>query len=127
MNKKIKIIELWNIIAQVEDIEKLPKKIKYDGEIYELQTLSRDYYCTENYDYFTKRVNDKPFDIFLNDIVEILEDNTEEIILTEKIFVPMELNLTDYDKNLINNCFESQNALINQLVRAVNKLRKEKE
>ena len=28
MDKKIKIIELFNIIAQVEDIGKLPKKIK---------------------------------------------------------------------------------------------------
>lgn len=79
MNKKIKVIELWNIIAQVEDIEKLPKKIKYDEEIYELQTLSRDYYYKREDDYLTDRVNDKPFNIFLNDEVEILEDNTEDL------------------------------------------------
>ena len=79
MNKKIKIIELWNIISQVEDIEKLPKKIKYFEDIYELQTGSRDYYSYNQDDYLTDRVDDKPFNSFLNDYVEILEDNTEEI------------------------------------------------
>ena len=79
MDKKIKIIELFNIIAQVEDIGKLPKKIKYYDYIYELQIASRDYYCKAEGDYLTDRVDDKPLNSFLNDTVEILEDNTEEI------------------------------------------------
>ena len=78
MNKKIKIIELWNINAQIEDANKLPQRIKYEGSVYELQ-MSRDYFCEEKDAYLTKEIDSKQFNIFLNDYVEILEDNTEEI------------------------------------------------
>lgn len=115
MNKKIKIIELWNIIAQVDDIEKLPKKIKYYEYIYELQTLSRDYYCKTEDDYFTDRVNDKPLNSFLNDTVEILEDNTEEI---EEIPQYRIDNCTDY-----NYCYLAEK--YNKLAKAVNQIRKD--
>lgn len=73
MNKKIKIIDLLNKIANKEE---LPKRIKYGG-VFELQdglyVLVDDNTC-------------RFADIFgiwcdfsiLNDEVEILEDNTEE-------------------------------------------------
>lgn len=77
MNKKIKVIELWNINAQIEDSKKIPKKIKYNGDVYELQ-MSRDYYSCEKHEYLTNMANSKRLDIFLNDYVEILEDNTEK-------------------------------------------------
>lgn len=128
MNKKIKVIELWNIISQVEDIEKLPKKIKYFEDIYELQTGSRDYYCDNQDDYLTDRVDDKPFNSFLNDYVEILEDNTVEI---EELAI-----INNYSYNILSkeekikqlkSYIENNRDKINELVKAVNKLRKEKE
>ena len=78
MNKKIKVIELWNINAQIEDSKKIPQKIKYNGDVYELH-MSRDYYSCEKHKYLTNMANNKRLDIFLNDYVEILEDNTEEL------------------------------------------------
>ena len=120
MNKKIKVIELWNIISQVEDIEKLPKKIKYFEDIYELQTGSRDYYCDSQDDYLTDRVDDKPFNSFLNDYVEILEDNTEDN--TEEIeeltyFCIGNAKSTDQTKMIDK---------INELVKRINEIRKDK-
>ena len=121
MNKKIKVIELWNIISQVEDIEKLPKKIKYFEDIYELQTGSRDYYCDSQDDYLTDRVDDKPFNSFLNDYVEILEDNTEEIEELKGWGLA-----TDYkDFETINHALDRFGNKINELVKAVNQIRKD--
>lgn len=125
MNKKIKVIELWNIISQVEDIEKLPKKIKYFEDIYELQTGSRDYYCYNQDDYLTDRVDDKPFNSFLNDYVEILEDNTEEIEeieIDEKGFI--HTNIGAWQGRKLDVALADK---INELVKTINKLRKEKE
>lgn len=128
MNKKMKIIELLNIIAQVEDIEKLPKKIKYYDYIYELQIASRDYYCKTEDDYLTGRVDDKPLNSFLNDTVEILEDNTEEIEETNLCYVTCESDFKNMNiVKLLNKFFEKNDLIVNELVRAVNKIRKEKE
>ena len=126
MNKKIKIIELWNIISQVEDIEKLPKKIKYFEDIYELQTGSIDYYCYNQDDYLTDRVDDKPFNSFLNDYVEILEDNTEEIeelgIINNYLY-----NILSKEEKIkqLKSYIENNRIKINELIRAYNKIRKE--
>ena len=115
MNKKIKVIELWNINAQIENSEKIPQKIKYNGDVYELQ-MSRDYYSCEKHEYLTNMANNKRLDIFLNDYVEILEDNTEEI---EEI--PNELlNELDLTTHIIKHFNK-----INELVKAVNEIRKE--
>ena len=75
MNKKIKIIELLNKIANGE----YPKKIKYDNQIYEYKNIIQGTgYVTENYDWFNSDMFvDSKED--LNSYVEILEDNTEEI------------------------------------------------
>ena len=80
MNKKIKIIDLLNIIAKGE----FPKRIKYNDNIYE--NKSTEYgigYVTEYYEWFTKDVEVDDVKC-LNDYVEILEDNTEEIEELEK-------------------------------------------
>lgn len=68
MNKKIKIIELYNLIANEE---KIPKKIMYDGEVYHHNILKTNYFRDDNGSTLSF--------INLNDEVEILEDNTEEI------------------------------------------------
>ena len=72
MNKKIKIIELLNKIANGEE---LPKSIKYYGFIWQLHNGN----YVENgqrmlEDYLANGIVES-----LNDYVEILEDNTEDI------------------------------------------------
>lgn len=113
MNKKIKVIELWNINAQIENSEKIPQKIKYNGDVYELQ-MSRDYYSCEKHEYLTNMANNKGLDIFLNDYVEILEDNTEEI---EELELIKKENI--WDK--LSMCEDK----INELVKAVKEIRKD--
>ena len=79
MEKKIKIIDLLNKIANGEEV---PKKIKYNGKIYEKFDYNNKYYNVEN--------NTREKDIlseyiagisFYNDEVKIIE----EIKLPEKI------------------------------------------
>ena len=123
MSKKIKIIELYNMIA---NRGKIPKKIMYDGEVYHHNILKTNYF--RDADGSTLRYVD------LNDKVEILEDNTEEI---------EELDMEKVRKNIwtYNDVHKYKNNLyclslsvehdilpkINELVKAYNKLRKEKE
>lgn len=126
MNKKIKIIELLNIIAQVEDIGKLPKKIKYYDYIYELQIASRDYYCETEDDYLTDRVDDKPLNSVLNDTVEILEDNTEEIEEIQEISDEYFNMLSDEAKvKWLKSYIKEDRNKINELVKVVKEIRKD--
>ena len=104
-DNKIRIIDLLNKIANGEE---LPKSIKYYGFIWQLHNGN----YVENgqrmlEDYLANGIVES-----LNDEVEILEDNTEEI---EELEVGDMLN----NKKVRNK--------INELVRAYNKLRKEKE
>ena len=106
MNKKIKIIELLNKIANGEE---MPKKIEYQGEIYEWDEEALKYADHTGYtlEIYTKKID-------LHEEVEILEDNTEEIEeLNGSRFV-----LKPLDEEMINK--------INELVKAVNQIRKEK-
>lgn len=107
MNKKIKIIELYNMIANEE---KIPKKIMYDGEVYHHNILKTNYFRDDNGSTLSF--------IDLNDEVEILEDNTEEI---------EELKITEIVQNRLVKEIRENREKINELVKAVNKLRKEKE
>lgn len=113
MNKKIKIIELYNLIANEE---KIPKKIKYDGEVYHHNILKTNYFRDDNGSTLSY--------VDLNDEVEILEDNTEEIeelIVSDEGFIKAE-----------NGCWKGRKLdvafanKINELVKAVNSIRKDK-
>jgi len=73
MNKKIKIIELLNKIANGED---LPKRIKIQDYVFELSKDYEHYYYNEDVE-ITHLINHNFSN--LNDDIEILEDNTEEI------------------------------------------------
>lgn len=108
MNKKIKIIELLNKIANGEE---LPKSIKYYGFIWQLHNGN----YVENgqrmlEDYLANGIVES-----LNDYVEILEDNTEEI---EEIPQYRIDNCTDY-----NYCYLAEK--YNKLAKAVNQIRKD--
>lgn len=104
MNKKIKIIELMQKCANKENI---PERIVYKNTVFTLNDC-KNYYNEEE----DERLLDYIIPTFsnLNDEVEILEDNTEEIE-----------ELPDYNYSIKENRDK-----INELVRAVNKLRKEK-
>lgn len=95
MNKKIKVIDLLNKIANGEEI---PKRIEYSGETYHPNIFRTYYFSDDN----SSQLN---FDN-LNDYVKILEDNIEEIDELE----------------ISNNMATDERLKINELVRAVNQL-----
>lgn len=105
MNKKIKIIELFQKYA---NNEKLPKKIAYKKQVFNLYDDSLYATDRECLDRFMDYIN---YDFSnINDEVEILEDNTEEI---EELSYEWTTNeIADR---------------VDKLIKAVNKLRKEKE
>ena len=110
MNKKIKLIELLNKIVNGED---LPKRIKIQEYVFELSKDYEHYYYNEDVE-ITHLINHNFSN--LNEEVEILEDNTEEI----EELKPVEDGITyRYEWSEIPN-------KINELVKAVNSIRKDK-
>lgn len=107
MNKKIKVIELLNKIANEEEI---PRHIKYEYYQYDWSDNANDYICEDAGGERLSMFDDGYICILcnsLNNEVEILEDNTEEIE-----------ELPDYNYSIKGNRDK-----INELVRVVNKLR----
>lgn len=119
MNKKIKMIELlnmitngklknntkFNIINEDGDIIKCKYSSTYPGYIWVIDNEEVSF----NYKIDHLRI--------LSYEVEILEDNTEEI---------EELQEFEYVNNYDKNSIEANRQKINELVKAINKLRKEK-
>ena len=105
MNKKIKVIELLNKIAKGE---KVPKKIKILGNVFE---WFGDSYRKEdaNLEYIADYVS---LDCILNDEIDILEDNTEEIEEIEELDLIKKENI--WDK--LSMCEDK----INELVKRIN-------
>jgi len=102
MNKKIKIIELLNKIANGEEVANL--KIKHWKQIYNFNIKMGFITCQSDEGYNLDLIQ------CLNDEVEILEDNTGEIEELKGLDIHTPSVLRDK---------------INELVKAVNKLRKE--
>ena len=85
----MKIIDLLNRIAKGEEV---PKKIKYDNQVFEYRKDMLDYYC---YDY---DLNLMGYQKILNEEVEILE---EEKKIPEKLVEPIASEYTyDYAKKI---------------------------
>ena len=114
MNKKIKLIELLNKIVNGED---LPKRIKIQEYVFELSKDYEHYYYNEDVE-ITHLINHNFSN--LNDEVEILEDNTEEIEELDEEWTYIEGQV---EKTWSKSELELVNK-INELVKAVNKLRK---
>jgi len=117
MNKKIKIIDLLNKIANGEEIE-LPKRIKCNNHILEYIGKWQQYIGEEDDSSLLSIINEYNYS-GLNDYVEILEDNTEEIETIDDVihldsFTEVENDLTEVRKK------------VNELVKAINELRKDK-
>lgn len=108
---KIKIIDLFNKIA---NNEKLPKKIRYFGEIYEYSEEMKFYYqngFSMYRDFFTEGN-------CLNDKVEIIEEE-KEIEKIGKIY-------DGFTDSYYDTCLEKVIKKVDELVDEVNKLKKEK-
>ena len=121
MNKKIKIIELYNLIANKEN---LPQRIVYKGVIYN--------WDNSRYLHYEDRIsNEEAFlegictEMVLNDYIEILndevlEDNKEEI---EELDTDIHIDsFMDAELN-----FNKIAQEINKLGKAINEIRKEQE
>ena len=116
MNKKIKVIELLNKIANGEE---MPKEIKFENKIYKYYKERQDYIVYIDEDEFCGEtllfniMSSHFIPELLETKVEILEDNIEEIEeLNGSRFV-----LTPLDEEIIDR--------INKLVNATNKIRKD--
>lgn len=108
MNEKIKIIDVINKIANGE----IPKAIKYHNKIYEyVKNEEEEGYLNADFggDWLINVIHWDDIKE-LNREVEILEDNTEEIE-----------ELPDYNYSIKENRDK-----INELVKAVNSIRKDK-
>ena len=86
MNKKIRIIDILNMISQEQE---MPKKIKYRDDILKYDKDCQDYIGvkeTGSGSFFNFLFVNAPTLNFINDYVEILEDNTEDIEELNKLF-----------------------------------------
>ena len=112
MNKKIKIIDLVN---RIESGEEIPEKIKYNQLEFKYDKSSGKY-IRKNSSIITWFCIERFTNDFFNKTVEILEDNTEEI----EELKPVEDGATyRYEWSEIPK-------KINELVKAVNSIRKDK-
>lgn len=111
MNKKIKVIDL---VLKIANGQELPKKIKVRNYIFEWVDIDtgKGYHNTQGKDWIIWLQDLISLDTKeeLNETVEILGDNTEEI-------EELEIDTIITDERL----------KINELVKAVNELRKEKD
>ena len=135
MNKKIKIIDIFNIISK-GDYEALPLNIQVDGNKYNWDNLEHFYKSRDDEDLLElARVYDTI--TFLDINVEVLdnnlEDNTEEIEELDKQKAKNEIwTYTDANINKSNlyclSLYTEHHIVpkINELVKAVNSIRKDK-
>lgn len=118
MNKKIKVIELFELIFNNKQI---PQKILYDNEEYVFNGESF-VCCDHDTTSLLSEYNKSRLIEFLNDEVEILEDNTEEIEEIKGWGLA-----TDYkDFETINHTLDRFGNKINELVKIINEMRKDK-
>lgn len=118
MNKTIKIIDLLNKNANGEEV---PEKIKYRNCIFNKTFGAGINPNYVNYDntYLLEYVSNEADS--LNELVEILEDNTEGI---EELEFTLEAN--DFTAHQLQ-YFYKMNCKINELGKEINRIRKEKE
>ena len=121
MNKKIKIIDLFNKKA---NNEKMPKKFKYKNYIFELDDVNEYTIDKEKQVAFTELIQ---FNLNnLNDEIEILEDNTEEIEEIQEISDEYFNMLSDEAKvKWLKSYIKEDRNKINELVKVVKEIRKD--
>ena len=73
----MKIIDL---LVKISQGEKMPKKIKYEGYVWEYDKVAKDYYrndIDEEYIYLFQELFEKETGFFINNEVEIIEEDKE--------------------------------------------------
>ena len=134
MNKKIKVIELLNIVASGKDI---PKKIKVF--INEKGEHVTDIYKFNEYDFYENDKEDSLVENWLNNTmklneeVEIIEDEIDIQNLEELTYKGEEIGLGTTEKidddiddccTVLYNCLDMCGIKINELVKAIKQLDK---
>lgn len=124
----MKIIDL---LVKISQGEKMPKKIKYEGYVWEYDKVAKDYYrndIDEEYIYLFQELFKKETGFFINNEVEIIEENKK----IEKIKILIDDINTEYvanDKGEKLSYSKSDLMFadrINELIDEVNKLKGEK-
>lgn len=112
----MKIIDL---LVKISQGEKMPKKIKYEGYVWEYDKVAKDYYrndIDEEYIYLFKDLFKKETGLFINNEVEIIEEDKKIIRLEFE-----EGNIED--KLFLARYITHNRAKINELIDEVNKLK----
>lgn len=115
----MKIIDL---LVKISQGEKMPKKIKYEGYVWEYDKVAKDYYrndIDEEYIYLFQDLFKKETGFFINNEVEIIEEDKKIIRLEFE-----EGNIED--KLFLARYITKNRAKINELIDEVNKLKGEK-
>ena len=112
----MKIIDL---LVKISQGEKMPKKIKYEGYVLEYDKVAKDYYrndIDEEYIYLFQDLFKKETGLFINNEVEIIEEDKKIIRLEFE-----EGNIED--KLFLARYITHNRAKINELIDEVNKLK----
>lgn len=112
----MKIIDL---LVKISQGEKMPKKIKYEGYVWEYDKVAKDYYrndIDEEYIYLFQDLFKKETGFFINNEVEIIEEDKKIIRLEFE-----EGNIED--KLFLARYITHNRAKINELIDEVNKLK----
>lgn len=115
----MKIIDL---LVKISQGERMPKKIKYEGYVWEYDKVAKDYYrndIDEEYIYLFQDLFKKKTGFFINNEVEIIEEDKKIIRLEFE-----EGNIED--KLFLARYITHNRAKINELIDEVNKLKGEK-
>lgn len=124
----MKIIDL---LVKISQGERMPKKIKYEGYVWKYDKVAKDYYrndIDEEYIYLFQDLFKKKTGFFINNEVEIIEENKK----IEKIKILIDDFNTEYVANATGEKLSySKSDLmfadrINELIDEVNKLKGEK-
>lgn len=124
----MKIIDL---LVKISQGERMPKKIKYEGYVWKYDKVAKDYYrndIDEEYIYLFQDLFKKETGFFINNEVEIIEENKK----IEKIKILIDDINTEYvanDKGEKLSYSKSDLMFadrINELIDEVNKLKGEK-
>lgn len=109
----MKVIDLLNI--WVEDRNKLPKKIKVEEKIFEYHEAG-NLYITPNDNYF-----------LISSYLDCVERLNREVEVIEENREIKELEISESNTEIIDDFVIKNREKINELVRAVNKINKERE
>lgn len=114
----MKVIDLLNKLANGE----VPKKIKYDNDIYEYNKDYQDYgYFNTGIDRYITLIENELNSVFnLNEEVEIIEDTPKEDKKIEKLKILQFSDLIDMSKEEIIDVIKEQRFKINKIIDKIN-------